>query len=695
MRTARLLSAVALLPLLASACRGCDRTVSNVAPTASVTPPELRFGKVKVGEAGQASFKIASVTQAALTVEPPQLSTGGMPGGAEGFFLGTAPSSVAAFEETPVSVTFRPTAEQAYEAVVTVRTNDPETPTRAVLLTGEGALPHLAVTPQCDPVVARCIGLPPTPGTLALDFGQQPLRRATQVLGNRLPSVALVNEGDVELVIGSLRVEGPDAAAFLLRGAQAGVEVRLQGGEGVNVPVDFVPTSSTQAAYAAELVLTSDDPDHPEVRVALAGALRPNQPPAVCANVVQVKPGDGSLPLQFDTAADWGPLLVPPLDGYDFGATREVTPLSEVKLSALSSVTDTAACTADLEDARDALSWKWELLEVPPGSATGLLSGAATPVAVLRPVVTGDYRVRLTVTDTEASATSVTLRMRVARKEDLVAQLSWGGADGGFTGVDLDLHLVRPSSQVFGFFEEGAAAGSTGTTSGDLNGYSAAVGKNIPGFNFDWGQPGSADDPRLNVDDTGLGQRVENISLNGPEHDAACAAGPCRYKVLVHHFKDARDPAGAAACSVDTTCSDGAPCQCGAGERCVANEAQPSTSPSGAGRCFTAPTPVVRIYLRGRPAPAAELPLPPDAWTLGAPCQVMHVADVVWPRAGAPDGGTALDGGSEPVVLPVGPLSPGGLSRFGARTSGDLACSPDLTLVAPTGSVSWYGPTPP
>jgi hypothetical protein len=301
----------------------------------------------------------------------------------------------------------------------------------------------------------------------------------------------------------------------------------------------------------------------------------------------------------------------------------------------------------------------------------------------------------LTVTDTAALATSVTLRLRVARKEDLVAQLSWGGVDGGFTGVDLDLHLVRPASPVFGFFEEGASAGSPGTTSGDLNGYSAAVGKNIPGFNFDWGQPGSADDPRLNVDDTGLGQLVENISLNGPEHDPACASGPCRYKVLVHYFKDARDPAAATACSVDSSCSDGASCQCGAAERCVANEAQSASFPSGAGRCFTAPTPVVRIYVRGRPTPAAEIPLAPDAWALGAPCQALHVADVVWPRAGAPDGGTALDGGSEPVVLAVGPLSPGGLSRYGTRTSGDLACTPDLTLVAPTGSVSWYGPTPP
>ncbi|MBM4379588.1 MAG: choice-of-anchor D domain-containing protein, partial [Deltaproteobacteria bacterium] len=412
MRTAHQLLAAALMPLALAACRGCESTVSTVPPAASLTPRELRFGKVKVGAEGAAAFTVAAVTQATLMVEEAQLSSGSTPGGAEAFTLGEAPTSVSAFEEASIPVTFRPAAEQAYEAVVSVRTNDPETPVHAVLLTGEGALPHLVVTPQCDPGVARCIGLPPAPGVLALDFGAQPRRRVSPVPGNRLPSVALVNEGDVELLIGALRLEGPDAAAFSLRGAQPGTSLALQGGEGVNVQIEFTPTSEVQAAYAAELVITSDDPAHPEVRVSLAGALRPNRAPAVCANVVQVKPGDGALPVQHDTAADWAPLLVPPADGYDFTATREVVPLSEVKLSALSSVTDAAACTADEEDPRDQLTFRWELLEAPAGSATGLLSGASTSVAVFRPVLTGDYRLRLTVMDTEQSSTSVTLRLR-------------------------------------------------------------------------------------------------------------------------------------------------------------------------------------------------------------------------------------------------------------------------------------------
>jgi hypothetical protein len=687
---------LALLPLsLFAACRGCERTVSDVAPTASVRPAEVKFGKVKLGQQASAQFTLAATTRAALAVEPPTLGAGNLPGGAEGFSLGAAPATVAPLAEVSVPVTFLPTVEQGYEAVVSLRTNDPENPTVSVLLTGEGSLPHLVVTPQCDPTVARCIGLPPSPGTLALDFGPQPRRRASPVPANRLPSVALVNEGDVPLELRALRVEGPDASSFSLRGT-TGTTLVLQGGEGVNVPVDFTPTSESQATYAAELVIESDDPSATVVRVGLMGSLRPNQPPVVCANVVQVKPGDGSLPLLYDTAADWAPLLISPPAGYDFTASRDVQPLSEVKLSALSSA-EATVCSTDPEDERTGLQFRWSVVSVPSGSTVNLLSGAGTPVAVFRPTMTGDYQLQLTVTDSEGSATSTTLQLRVARKEDLVAQLSWGGEDGGFAGVDLDLHLVRPGSPPFSFFSEGAVAGAAGATSGDLNGYSATVGRNVTGFNFDWGQAGAADDPRLNVDDTGQGALVENVSLNDPEHAAECAAGPCAYGVWVHYFKDGRAPTGASACDVNSSCADGEACQCSAALACVANEAVAGGPISGAGRCFLPPQPVVRIYLRGRATPAAEIPLAPDAWQLGAPCQALHVADVLWPRAGAPDGGTALDGGSEPVVVPVGPGAAAANGRFGLRTAGDLACSPDLTLAAPNapaGAVSWYGPQP-
>jgi hypothetical protein len=105
----------------------------------------------------------------------------------------------------------------------------------------------------------------------------------------------------------------------------------------------------------------------------------------------------------------------------------------------------------------------------------------------------------------------------------------------------------------------------------------------------------------------------------------------------------------------------------------------------------------VRLFFRGSATPAAVVPLdslsPPDELALGAPCQVLHVADVAWPRLGAslPDGGPVA-----PVVTVIGADGDGrvvspAIARFGWReTGGSLQCTPDLTL----SGVQWYARQP-
>jgi hypothetical protein len=316
-----------------------------------------------------------------------------------------------------------------------------------------------------------------------------------------------------------------------------------------------------------------------------------------------------------------------------------------------------------------------------------------TSQAQLRPVVTGAYTLELTVTDARMAATSVLIRFAVAIKQDLVAQLQWQG----FSGVDLDLHLVRPSAVdggdpytgAFSFFNAGAA----NKTSGDVNGFARRVRDTNQGagFDFDWGQPGASDDPVLNLDDRGTGALIENVSLNFPEHDPLCATSSCTYRVMVHYFNDGRMHAAAPACVVDggAGCLDGEPCSCAAESRCVAE------GTSGSGKCYPAPAPVVRLYFFGSPTPAAVVPLdtlvPADALRLGAPCTMWHVADVAWPAA--TEIGSLPDGGTPPPVVTVigadgtGRLSSPSFARFGVRQSGgSLQCSPDSTQ----GAIDWY-----
>jgi hypothetical protein len=328
-------------------------------------------------------------------------------------------------------------------------------------------------------------------------------------------------------------------------------------------------------------------------------------------------------------------------------------------------------------------------------------------------VVTGDYVIELTVSDGMAS-TVVTGRFACAIKEDLVVQLEWTG----FDNVDLDLHLVRPSAVTnaadpfngaFQFFDAPRADGGAATqTSGDINGYAArTVLPTITGANFNWGDPSALDDPKLNLDNTGMsgagpgGDLVENVSLDNPEHDERCATVPCRYRVLVHYFRD--DRMGAApACVVDggTGCRDGERCGCVMPEqRCVAEGAPIGDAGLGSGKCYLAPKPVVRVFLKGSRTPAAVIPVeglvPPDELAIGAPCQMVAVAEIAWPPrseiGSLPDGGTPLatisitgQGGGGRIVTPV-------VGRFGFRpTGGSLRCTPDLML----GNTAWYGQNP-
>lgn len=686
------------LALTVSACR-CDDGVMKVKPSLGVSPAGLDFGQVKVSESKQLAVRLEAQTRTAVVFTSIALEGGG----AAAYRLGSTPMQLDPSSMQAVTVTFAPQAVAAFTATLVLSSNDPDHPVIRVALAGEGAEPKIAVTPDCDVVrgcTAAVVVEPPS-----IDFGMEPLVRLMPLDPTRLPTLVVVNEGAVELQVTGATFGGTDAAAFSVAGNAPFPDggVTLEPNAGFNLPLRFVPTSELQATYSGTLTITSNDPDRPSITVQLSGTLRPNLAPVVCANLTRVVPQlIGDAPRDYASSTFWAPLLAPPSGGYDFTTTRDVRP---DELAVFSAHSDTAptACSTDPEDGRTGLSYRWRLTATPAGAQNLALSGATTAQVQLRPIATGQYTMELTVTDSRMSATVVTMRFAVAIKQDLVAQLQWEG----FAGVDLDLHLIRPSAVTGGDPFSGAYAffntGTSGKTAGDLNGFAKRTRDNnaVAGFDFDWGMPGASDDPALNLDDRGDGQLVENASLNYPEHDADCATASCTYRVMVHVFADNRMHVAPPSCFVDggVGCLDGEPCSCTSPARCVAESAPAGSAAAGSGKCYAAPSPVVRLFFKGSPTPSTVVPLeglmPADEVLLGAPCKLWHVADVAWPALTAI--GSLPDGGTPPPVVTVvgadglGRVTNPSIARFGLRAAGgSLRCEPDTTANA----LPWYSRQP-
>ncbi|MBX7102012.1 MAG: choice-of-anchor D domain-containing protein [Myxococcaceae bacterium] len=683
------LAVVVLLP----ACK-CNPTVTGVTASLKVAPVSVDFGPVKVGAKATQVITLESLSKTQVNVSGATIE------GAGEFTVGMVPPTVDALMKNTFELTFSPTAVARFEGTLVVSSNDPDRPTIRVPLTGDGAQPKISVTPDCA-AARQCVGsVTVTPP--AIDFGAEPFVRLLPIDASRLPSVNIVNEGDVALVLQQVSIQGADAAAFTFTGnamvPQGGAPLDPQ--QGVNLAIRFKPTSEGQTDYVATMVVLSDDPANPSVSVSLKGKLRPNQAPVVCANVIRVEP-ELDAPRDYSTKADWDAVQPPPAGGYDFSSSRDIDPRANVLLSALSDAADQTKCTSDPEDGRAGLTYLWTLVSTPPGVGSLMLSGASTPTPSFRPVVTGEYGLELSVKDTQGHETKVPLKLAVAVKNDLVAQLQWPG----FSDVDLDVHLVRPSaatsadafSGAFDEFRHGTAL----KTSGDINGYARSIQLKFPGggYDFDWGLPGTSDDPRLNIDDEGNKGQIENVSLNKPENDPLCGGDAgCTYRVMVHYFKDTRLPMTPPACVVDggAACVDGAQCDCAqAGARCVTDSAPAGDAGVGAGKCYAAPKPVVRIFLKGSAIPAKVIPLdtlsPADDLALGAPCQMLHVADVVWPPkkdiGSLPDGGTPLAKVTAVGADGTGRITAPSLTRFGVRQAGgSLQCAPDVSV----GSFGWY-----
>jgi hypothetical protein len=659
-----------------------EEKVNRITPEIAIDQPLLDFGAVRQGNSAELKLKIRCQSQTPLTIRALLVEDeASAPGGASRFAVAEKVEVVPAEGEAFVTLRFSPDTVAELEAALVVKSDDadPADAEKRVRLKGRGAVPVLRVLPECK---GTCKDFTATEKPLALDFGLRPTLRK-DVSGKVInepgwPTVTLLNDGEIPLKLIKVAFEGDKA--FSSKQSLSTGGVTIDQGSGQLFHVVFNPQNAAQASYQGELVIQTDDPAMGEARVKLAGKLAPNQPPLICAAIVEANQPDGSVDFPKDASG-----------ARSFGAFVPVQPGEKAKvfLSAFkdhfsfnhpSGVAqppeltkgDLSQCTTDPEDGRSTLTYQWTVIERPAQSnpAVARLQGAQNPESSFKPDAIGRYKVQLDVKDPQGAAGKpAVVAFDAVPQRDIVAQLTWENQQN----VDLDIHLVKP--------------GPCGTKSdcifdkqGDINGFMA---KKTAGV-FDWGEPAKGyDDPRLDFDDQGDKGLIENVNLNRPENDPACKSTPCVYDVYVHYFKDWRTDSGSAPkcpdISPQTPCKEGEPCGCsgtfsGPDSVCVS------------ARCVKPVWPLVKIFIRptpSKPDPVLTIPLfkgtpppPPgngEKLPIAGPCMLWHVARITWPSADE----IAKDNNAAVSVTEVGNVNRRTFLYYGSLATNSFACAPN------------------
>jgi hypothetical protein len=660
----RFLYLIAALALVACS----DDRVTKIPPDLAIELQQIDFGIVRVGQPSDFELKLGSESRTAVSILGASIEyAAGSAGGARAFTVLTAPESIEGQGEATLTLRFQPTSAVEYQATLLVSSDDPEEPEIRLKLFGRGGLPSARVFPECQP---PCTDFAVTEEPPAIDFGERPALR-TDPLGNIVnepvwPSVIVESAGEMPLRLLRIAIEGDEAFRSRQSLDVSGVSIDPLSAQRLEVVFD---PQIPKAEYHADLLVVTDDPVNPEIRVRLDGKLKANQPPQACAAIVEVRQPDGSIDVPHDNQGQ-----------PSFGASVQVQPGERglVLLSAFSdhfvpglhpeeqSRGDASLCTTDPEDGRLPLAFAWTVVQRPAGSSAEVI-GPSMPEPAFRPDAIGSYLLRLTVTDPQGASASADVAFDAIPERDLAVELSWEGQPN----VDLDVHLVKPGPC-------GDSPDCLFTPRGDINGYSWSRATD----GLDWGEAGqSYDDPRLDFDDQGDGALIENVSLNRPEDDPACATSPCTYDVYVHYFKDWRAASQTAPECPGLPCLEADSCGCaetsaGAGSVCVA------------GRCVLPARPTVKVFVRptpSNPAPVLTVPLAPDQVTIGGPCFLWHVARITWPSR------------EELIANPQAPVTVNGVGHAGARsflyygTLGprSFSCAPNTPPGTPEADVTY------
>ncbi len=143
-----------------------------------------------------------------------------------------------------VPIDYAPSGLGGDSGTLDIGSDDPDTPTLTVALSGTGIAP-------------RDIDVSP----LVLDFGQ------VSVFSTATRTATISNLGDADLTVTDLTLTG--SLDFAFSPSAPSVPFIVPGGGFVDVPIDYTP--GEEGPDSGSLDITSDDPDEPTVTVSLSG----------------------------------------------------------------------------------------------------------------------------------------------------------------------------------------------------------------------------------------------------------------------------------------------------------------------------------------------------------------------------------------------------------------------------------------
>jgi hypothetical protein len=369
----------------------------------------------------------------------------------------------------------------------------------------------------------------------------------------------------------TLSVEGEGAAAYTLSADSAS----LNREESLEVLVTFLPT--TFLDYPAELVIASNDEEQPELKVALSGTGVSAPLPDIALSARSLDFGDvepgtidneillltnvGTAPLELGdvgregsgafslftnpsgnviAAGDSLPVIVsynpaltsegdsgrlvfhsddpdePSVDVVLLGNGGADFDYPVAQIDCPATTFPPAFVRLDGSDSEDPegylpLTYHWTLVDVPSNASgvpisDGYLTNANGDYTELFADAVGTYVVELVVENAiGVRSTPATCQVVAIPEEDILVELTWDT-----TNADLDLHLALTGSALF-------------QRPGDASWCNPRP---------DWGTPGAAGDPSLDLDDR---------AGKGPENINVLAAADGTYDVRVHYFDDQGD----------------------------------------------------------------------------------------------------------------------------------------------------------